>query len=295
MQKYKKKKRLGSYPHFTVVFSITMALFVIGVSGLLIIHASALSYSIRNNIEIQVYLDKYISEEEIAKLTQILKSRTYLEFKDSQPQISFVSKDEAAKKFIQATGEEFITFLGENPLRDALSIKIKPDFYQTQKMRLIKEDLEKIPGVFEATFVENLVEDINKNLIRVTFILLAFATILLFTISILINNTIKLALFSQRFLIRSMQLVGATSSFIQKPFLIRAALQGLCSGLLASALLLALLHYANTQIEELIVLQDNKNIAILLALLIILGTAIGLLSSYRSINRYMQLSLNELY
>jgi cell division transport system permease protein len=162
-------------------------------------------------------------------------------------------------------------------------------------MKLIKQDVEKIPGVFEATYVENLVEEINRNIYRISFVLLVFAALLLFTITILINNTIKLALFSQRFLIRSMQLVGATSWFIQKPFLMRSVWQGLLSGVLASILLFILLQYANTQIEELELLQVQEQIFMLLAGLCLMGPFVSLLSSYRSVNKYLQMSLDELY
>lgn len=293
--KYKRKKRLGSYPYFTVVFSLTLALFVIGLGGLLILQASKLSYIVKENIEIQIYLDKYLTPAETAGVEKALTKRAYLDYKENQPQIRFISKDTAAQKFIRETGENFQNLLGENPLRDAYLIKIKPDYYQSQKMKVIKADIEKIPGVFEATYVENLVDEINKNILRITFVILVFAGILLFTITILINNTIKLALFSQRFLIRSMQLVGATAGFIQRPFLYRSALQGFISGLLASVLLLILMNYANTQIEELVLLQDKEKIALFLIALSILGPVISLVSSYRSVKKYLQMSLDELY
>jgi cell division transport system permease protein len=293
--KFKRKKRLGSYPFFTVVFSLTMALFVIGLGGLLILHASKLSRIVKESIEIQIYLDRYLTQEETANVEKALTKRPYLEKRDNQPQIQFISKDEAAKKFIDATGENFMTLLGENPLRDAYLIKIRPEFYENKKMQLIKQDVEKIPGVFEATYIENLVDEINRNIYRISFILLVFAALLLFTITILINNTIKLALFSQRFLIRSMQLVGATSWFIQKPFLMRSVWQGFLSGIIAAVLLLLLLKYANTQMEELVLLQVQEQIFLLLAGICILGPVISLLSSYRSVNKYLQMSLDELY
>jgi cell division transport system permease protein len=293
--KYKRKKRLGSYPFFTVVFSLTMALFVIGLGGLLLLHAGKLSSIVKESIEIQIYLDRYLTKEETANVEKALLKRPYLEKRENQPQIQFISKDEAAKKFIDATGENFMSLLGENPLRDAYQIKIKPEFYENKKMQLIKQDVEKIPGVFEATYIENLVDEINRNIYRISFILLVFAALLLFTITILINNTIKLALFSQRFLIRSMQLVGATSWFIQKPFLLRSVWQGFLSGIIACGLLLLLLQYANSQMEELVLLQVQQQILLLLAAICIMGPVISLLSSYRSVNKYLQMSLDELY
>ncbi len=293
--KYKRKKRVGSYPYFTVVFSLIMALFVIGLGGLLILHASKLSSIVRESIEIQIYLDRYLTPEEISRVENTIRKKPYLEKNTQGPRIQFVSKDEAAKKFIEATGENFMSLLGENPLRDAYLIKIRPEFYDNRKMQLIKQDLEKVPGIFEATYVENLVDEINKNIYRISFALLVFAALLLITIAVLINNTIKLALFSQRFLIRSMQLVGATSWFIQRPFLFRSLWQGFLSGLLASALLFSIVYYANTQVTELVLLQQQEHILLLFAGLCIMGPLISLLSSYRSVNKYLRMSLDDLY
>ncbi len=295
VSKQRRKKKVGSYPYITVVFSITLALFVIGLCGLFILYADKLSRTIRANIEIQVYLDRYITQEQTAKLIQSIKARRYVQVTEGRTQLIFISKEEAAKVFIKETGENFDSFLGENPLRDALVIKIKPEFYDSRQMRLIKKDLEKLSGVFEATYVEDLVDKINRNIVRITFILIIFAGILLLTISILINNTIKLAMFSQRFLIRSMQLVGATPSFIRSPFLLRAALHGFLSGALASLLLWGLMQYAYQHIEELKMLDDPLRTVTLFASLCLLGSFIGLISSYRSVNRYLALSLDDLY
>jgi cell division transport system permease protein len=295
LKKYRRKKKLGSYPFATVVFSITMALFVIGLCGLMVLYATRLSSSIRNNIEIQVYLDKYVAGPEVDKIVQAVETRSYLQREGNNPVVRFISKEEAEKDFIKDTGEDHTAFLGENPLRDALLIRIKPEFYDSRQMKLIKLDLEKIPGVFEASYVENLAEDINRNIVKITLVMVGFATVLLVTISLLINNTIKLAMFSQRFLIRSMQLVGATSAFIQKPFLIRAALHGLTGGILASILLTALLLYAESQVEGLEALRDLPSLLLLMSGLCLLGIFIGTISAYRSIRKYLLVSLDELY
>jgi cell division transport system permease protein len=278
-----------------VVFSITTALFVIGLCGLLILHARRLSTIVRQNLEIQVYLHKNLSDGDMDTLYQTLSQKVYIARQNDSLQMQFVSRDEAAKRFIAETGEEFSQLLGENPLRDAYTIRIKPEYYESTQMKLIKKDLERIKGVFEADYVENMVEDINRNIARIFLGLSIFGFALILTITILINNTIKLALFSQRFLIRSMQLVGATAAFIQKPFLIRAALQGFVGGILASGLLILLLQLANRQIEGLALLQENEKIALLFAGLMVLGSLIGLLSSYLSVNKYLKTSLNELY
>lgn len=272
-----------------------MALFVIGLCSLLMLYATRLSDSIRNNIEIHVYLDKYVSGPEVDKIIQTVKARSFLQTEGPVSAVRFISKEEAAKDFIRDTGEDFTSFLGENPLRDALLIRIKPDFYNSRQMKLIKTDLEKIPGVFEAAYVENLAEEINRNIVKITLLLIGFASVLLVTIALLINNTIKLAMFSQRFLIRSMQLVGATSSFIQRPFLLRAALHGLAGGIIASVLLFVLLFYAESQVEGLSSLRNLPSLLILTGGLCLMGVFIGTFSAWRSIKKYLLISLDELY
>lgn len=291
----RKKKKLGSYPYASVIFSITLALFVIGLFGLLLLHTNKLTEVIKENIEIQVYLDKNITNNQRIQIQKTLSSKDYAAEKNEEVQISFISKEQAAKEFIEQTGEDFTAFLGENPLRDAYILRIAPEYHTAAKLKDIKAEIEKINGVFEVVYVESLVQSINENMAKIGIFLLGFAAILMIAVVILINNTIKLALFSQRFLIRSMQLVGAKASFIQKPFLLRASLHGIFAGLLASALLYLLMHFANERIEDLATLQETDKILILFASLLLIGAFIGFSSTFRAINKYLKLSLDELY
>ncbi len=291
----RKKKKLGSYPSVSVIFSITLSLFIIGLFGLLLLHTNKLSEIIKDNIEIQVYLNKDITQNQRIQVLKTLSSKDYVLKSDEEAQISFVSKETAEKKFIEETGEDFKDFLGENPLRDAYTVKIASDFQNAEKLGVIKQDLEEMSAVFEVAYSENLVDSINKNMTKIGLLLLSFASILLLVVVVLINNTIKLALFSQRFLIRSMQLVGAKSSFIQRPFITRALLYGLIGGIIASGILYSVMQYANTKVQDLSTLQEMNKIVILYIILIALGGFIGLASTYRAVKKYLRLSLDELY
>lgn len=293
--KTRKKRKLGSYPILSVTFSITLALFVIGLFGLMALHANKLSSIIQENIEIQVYLNKQISSGEINTINRTLGSKPYVIKSDNQPRIQLVTKEEAAQQFIDDTGEDFKEFLGENPLRDVLIVNVLPDYQAADSLRTIKADIENMRGVYEVAYVESLVESINENMAKIGVILIGFFVILLFVVVILINNTIKLALFSQRFLIRSMQLVGATSGFIRRPFLNRSVWYGFLAGSFASLLLLALLFYANERIEDIRQLQDTENLAALFGGLIVIGISVGYFSTYRAVRKYLQMSLDELY
>lgn len=293
--RYKKKKKLGSFPYVSVVFSVTLALFVIGLFGLLILHSNKLKDAIRENITIQIYLDKFVTENDKIRINKLLTQKKYIAKKGDKSLVEFVSKEDAAKMFIESTGEDFIEFLGDNPLRDAFTIKIDPSYQQIDSLKNIEAELSKVDSVFEVVYVQSLVQSINENITKISLALVAFTIILLITIVILINNTIKLALFSQRFLIRSMQLVGAKAWFIIMPFVRRAGLQGLLAGLIASGLLFALLTYANSVIEELKQLQSINEFLMLFAFILVLGMVIGMVSTYNAVKKYLKMSLDELY
>jgi cell division transport system permease protein len=288
-----KKKKLGSYPFVSVVLSITLALFVIGVFGSLVIYSKELERLVRENVKIQVYLKNQITETQRGQIEKSIGSKPFV--LNNENAIQFISKDEAAKEFIKETGEDFTKFLGENPLRDAFLVKIKEDYHDAENLKKIKEEVEKIGGVFEVYYVENVIDSINKNITKIGLVLMGLVALLLFIVVLLINNTLRLALFSQRFLIRSMQLVGARSSFIHKPFLIRAGIHGLVSGLLSVGLLISLLTLATKKIEDLSLIQNNERLLLLLGALIILGILVAVSSTYRAVSKYLKLSLDELY
>ena len=295
LTKNTRKKKLGRYPQLMVIFSISLALFVIGLFGILLLHAAKLSDKVKENLEMQVYLDRNLTEMHLVRLKKTFSLKEYIAHQGSEPQVRFYSKEDGANDFIKGTGEDFLNFLGENPLRDAYILRINPEFAESEKLKKIKADLENIDGVFEVQYVENLFNSINQNLRKASLILISFAGILILVVVVLINNTIKLALYSQRFLIRSMQLVGATGYFIQRPFLNRATVQGIVSGLLASIALMLLLQYAYYEFPDLLLLRDEKQLLLLMAFLIVLGSVIGFFSSYRAVKKYMRASLDDLY
>ncbi|MDB5234924.1 MAG: cell division protein [Hymenobacter sp.] len=290
-----RKKKLGSYPTLLVVFSITLALVVIGLFGLLLVHAHKLSEVVRGNLEVQVYLDRDLPETELLRLQQDLGQQPYVAEREGKPQIRFVSKEEGARQLLQSTGEDFRQFLGDNPLRDAYVLKIKPEYTDTMHLRQLNRSISTQRGVFEVQYPQDLFTSINNNLTRVSLVLVGFAAVLVLVVVILINNTIKLALFSQRFLIRSMQLVGATRLFIQQPFLRRATWQGLASGVLAALILIALLQYAYLEVEPLRLLRDDLRLGLLLLGVVGLGVVIGFFSSARAVHKYLKMSLDDLY
>ncbi|WP_370086589.1 cell division protein FtsX [Ekhidna sp.] len=293
-KKVRKKRKLGSYPFASVVFSITVALLVLGLFGWLLLHSTRLGTRIQENIEVQVYLNKNISQSDITKIRTAIASKPYILVKE-EPQISLITKEQAAQQFVEATGEDFKDFLGDNPLRDLFAVKVRGSHQALDSLKKIKAEIEAIRGVFEVEYEESLIESINDNLAKIGFILLGIAIFALLVVIILINNTIKLALFSQRFLIRSMQLVGATSSFIQRPFLYRSMAYGFFAGVLACSIIYGFTVYMNSIIEGLEELQDMNGFLILFSLILIMGIIVGYFSSLRAIRKYLKMSLDELY
>ena len=195
-----------------ILFSLTLALFLVGFCGLLAIQSKKLVTYIRENYEVRAFLDKDIDAKKTTrKCIQALPPGLIVLNTDGKAQVNLVTKDEAAKEFIAETKEDFSKFLGENPLHDSYRIKLNEGYFEETKLQEVKADLEKIDGVFEVVYQENLVDNINRNITKIYAIMSAFALILLIIIVVLMNNTIRLALHSQRMLIRSMQLVGATN------------------------------------------------------------------------------------
>lgn len=297
MAHYQRKgqSKLGSYPIINVVFSTMLALLVVGLFGLLTLHAAKLTDIVKENVKIQVYLHKNIAESESIRISQLLSKKDFVLKKNGHPQLKFLSKEDAAQAFIKATGENFLQVFNENPLRDVYLVHIAPRYQGRQQLQAIKREVETITGVFEVDYVEDFVGAVNNNMATLGIVLATIAAILLVVVSVLINNTIKLAIYSQRFLVRSMHLVGATAAFIRRPFLTRAVLLGLIASTVANILLVLLLYAANKQIETLVKLQEPLSIFMLLGLILVLGVLISFMSTYRAINKYLNMSLDDLY
>ena len=293
-----RKKKLGDYPSPMVVSSTTLALLIVGLFGLLLLHANRLAARVRQSLEVQVYLQPDLTELQRLRVGQALQTSSFVAFDEAtgKPAVRFVSREAAAKDMIAQTGEDFQQFLGENPLPDAYTLRLTAEASSdTTQLRRAIRALRALDGVADVNYVERLIDSVNQNLRRVSLVLLGFALVLTLVVVVLVNNTVKLALFSQRFLIRTMQLVGASEGFIQGPFLRRAAGQGLISGLVAGLLLLATEQWAVLQLPELGILRDDLRFFALLIGLVLLGGILGLLSAWRAVRRYLHLSLDELY
>lgn len=291
----RKKTTLGRFKFVSVLFSTTLSLFIVGLFGVIVIQAKTLTTIIRENIEIQVFLNKNIADADKDRISKTIASKPYVLQKEETTGITFISQDEAAEDFLKDTGEDFAKFLDDNPLRDSYTIAVAEEYQTAEQIEDIVEELKAMEGVFEVTYMADLVESINQNLTKVALVMGGFILILIFTVVMLINNTIKLALFSQRFLIRSMQLVGATRGFIRKPFLARAFLFGILAGIIASGILFAIIEYTKSNIDGFALLQNYTLLYYLFGILVIIGGLLSVFSTLSAVNKYLNMSLDELY
>ena len=288
-------RNLGSYPGILITISLTVALFLIGFSGWIALSSKELIKYVKQNIEVQAYLEKDLDSTKISAIKHKIEAMGIAEITDGKAQVMLISKEKAAEIFYKDTKEDYKAVLGENPFRDSFTIKLKEEKISEAQLKNIKTEIEKLTGVFEVEYAKDFLKGIITNVNKVYKILALIVFIFFVATILLINNTIKLALYSQRFIIRTMQLVGATDFFIQKPFLIKGIVQGVIASLISILLIFLTKNLATSQIDGLALIQNDAALYVLFVILLILGPVIGLLSTYQSIIRYHKMDLDKLY
>ena len=275
--------------YISTVISIAMVLLMVGLLGLILVHAQKLSSYVKENLVLNIIVD------DAAKETDILQLQKQLDLNPEIKQTQYVTKEQAAKNLQKDMGEDFVKFLGYNPLLSSIDVYMKADFANNASITKFKADLAKNPLVKEVIYQQSLVDLMNQKLTSISLIILAFAGIFLIVSVALINNTISLAIYSQRFLIKSMQLVGATRSFIRWPFVGFALLHGLLGGLIAIILLIALLYFGYREVPDLVLLRNYTEFGIIFLGIIGLGMFISGLSTLLAVNKFLRLKLYDLY
>jgi len=275
--------------YISTIFSITLVLVMLGVLGLILVHAKNLSNYVKENIVLNIIVD------EGAKEADVLEFQKELNANPAVKQTQYVNKELAARNLTQDLGEDFVNFLGYNPLLSTVDVYLKADYANNKSIDALKASISKNPVVKEVIYQSSLIDMVNKNINTIGFIVLGFAAILLVISIALINNTIRLAIYSQRFLIKSMQLVGATKGFIRKPFILVAMLHGLIASFIAIIILLGLLYYAQQEIPEIIILRNYTEFGIVLLFLVGVGIFITAISTTFAVGKYLRLKIYDLY
>jgi cell division transport system permease protein len=275
--------------YISTVFGIAMVLLMIGLLGLILVHARGIRRYVKENIVLNIFVDEGAHETDVAQLQKQLEVNPIVK------QAIYVPKELAAKNLQKDLGEDFIKFLGYNPLSGSLDVYLKAEYANNTDIEKFKTELLKNPIIKEVKYQESLVDKMNQNITSISLVILAFAAIFVLLSVALINNTIRLAIYSQRFLIKSMQLVGATKNFIRKPFVLYGIWHGLLGALIAIIILMGTLYVAQQQIPELIVLQNYTEFGIVFLIIVGLGIFISGFSTFLAVNKYLRLKIFNLY
>ena len=282
------KRRLFN-AYFVSTLSITLVLFLIGLLSLLIFNARYLNKYIRENIGLTLVLNENVREVDLLQLQKLLSA---------QPEVknaTYVNSETAAKNLKEELGEDFIGFLGYNPLHATIDVKLFAAYTQNDSLANLEQKFLAYPNVEEVYYQKNLVNLINENANKISLIVMGLGVVMLLMFFALINNTIRLSIYANRFTINTMQLVGATRSFIRKPFINKSLIQGITGAFLSCLLLLLLMIAYYRQFNEIIRYDNNNLVFLVFAIVFIAGLAISWLSTTMAVNKFLRLQYDELF
>jgi cell division transport system permease protein len=282
-----RRKLINAY--FVSTLSITMLLFLIGLLLLMVFNAKYLNEYIRENIGFTLVLNEDVREVDLLQLQKMLSAQ------DEVKLAEYVDAETAAKQLQEELGEDFVSFLGYNPLHASIDLKLYAAYTHNDSLAVLEQKFLEFPNVEEVYYQRNLVNLINENSNKIGIIILALGLIMLLIFVALINNTIRLSIYSRRFIINTMQLVGATRNFIRRPFVVRAVLHGFIGAVLANLMLILLISsYRNHFID--VFNYETEQIQLLVYVLVLLaGIIISWLSTLFAVNKFLRLRYDELF
>jgi len=279
----------GKPSYFMSILGVTLVLFLLGIIGWLIINANKLGDHFKESVEVNAYLRSDLNPKDSAGLVDYIASRPYIK------SYTYTTKEMAKKKYIADGNESWDKILTENPLDNSIDFKIKKEYLNTDTLANIKKDLLQNVYVKEVDYPEALIGTMSKNIRLVSVYLLIIAFIIAIVVIFLIDNTIRLAMFSNRFLIKTMQMVGATRGFIAKPLDLKAIANGAVSGAIASIILYFIIMVIERYVSWFKAVHDNGLLFLLFFILILLGISITVFSTHRSVLKYLRMKLDDLY
>ncbi len=273
----------------TSMISISLVLLLIGLVGLLLVNGRNIRQQVMESIGFNVILKENIKEADIYQLQKILDARDYI------LSTEYITKEEAALETEQMLGEDFIHFLGYNPLPPSIRVRLHQPWANPDSVMIIEQDLMQYASIEEVYYKKSLLYAINENIRQISLVILGFSILLTLISVTLINNTIRLSIYSKRFIISTMQLVGATRGFIRRPFLYRGAASGFSASLISLALLFGLIFLLQEEFEGVISLKDYDLLAILALGVILVGILINWVSTFFAVNKYLNMKTDKLY
>jgi cell division transport system permease protein len=284
------KKRVNT-AYFTSLISITLVLFTLGFLALLIVHAKILSSYIKENIGFEIIIKPGVKEAEVIRLQKQLDTQPYVKVTE------YITKQEALNRLKKSLGKNFVNFFGknDNPLLPSIDVRFHAAWANNDSISKIEKQLLKKPFIKEVYYQKSLVQEIDKNIKNISLVLLVLSAVLLLIAIALMNNSIRLTIYSRRFVIKSMQLIGATRGFIRRPFVWKGMLQGFYSALIAIVLLTIMLAIARENLPELSDVESVPMIVAVYFFVVLLGMAVTGLSTFFSVNRYLDINKHKLY
>ena len=273
----------------TSIISISLVLFLIGTTTLMILLTSELSVYIRENLTLSIVLKDNVKLADIQKLQKNLDACPYTNTTE------YIDKETAAKELAEELGQDPTDFLGYNPLLGSLEMTLKSEYANNDSIAVIEQSLQRLPEIKEVIYQKDWIETINNNVRRISVVLLGFSVLLLLISYALISNTVRLSVYAKRFLIHTMKLVGATGSFIRHPFLVQGAITGLISAILAMGLLSSILFAVRNEISQLISTESMDALLISFFVMLASGIIITTVSTYLSVTRYLRLRVDDMY
>lgn len=281
------RRLLHSY--LSSIISISLVLLIVGVLGVLAVNASAVSSYFKENIRVSVIFEKGTPDSEAQTFMKIVEKESYVK------RAEFVSKERGAEEMKKMLGDDFMEVFDVNPIPLSVDLYLKAEYLETDSLKTIATKLSDMPDVREVTYQESLVKVINQNLEKIGVVLSVVLALLLFISFVLINNTVRLNVYSKRFTIQTMKLVGAKRSFIRKPFIRQGIYQGMIAGIISAIMLVAALFVVKSDINQLFVIFDMKLIALVLVGVILAGITICLISTWIVVNKLLSVSADEIY
>lgn len=285
----KAASKRGKPSYFMSVLGVTLVLFLLGIVGLLTINSRKLMQYFKESVEVQLFLKTNTPDTARQRLQDYITAQPYTRI------LKYTDKETAKQEWLKTGGEDVIEFLENNPLPASLDFTLKADYVDSLRLDSIRTDLARFPIVDEIKYPRAVVGKMQRNFNIISLALAGIAVLIAVLVIILIDNTIRLAMFSNRFIIKTMQMVGATRWFIAKPLDIRAIINGALSALIAIALIWATLLVAQGFLPDLKALQDNTMLLLLFGGLLLIGIGITVFSTHRSVIKYLRMKLDELY
>ncbi|RZS99629.1 cell division protein FtsX [Aquimarina brevivitae] len=286
-EKYQKRRLISSY--FSVVISISLVLFLLGLLGLLVLNTKKVADHFKEKIALTIYL------KDTAKLVEIKQLEKSLALAEYTKSTAFISKEEAAEAYSKDIGENFMEFLGYNPLQNSIDVYLKADYVDQAKIEEITGDITNKSFVDEVIYDKPLISLLNDNIKKISFWVLLISGIFTFIAVLLINSSIRLSVYSKRFIIKTMQMVGATKAFIRRPFIWKSIKLGMVGAVVALIGVAVVLYYLNEAFPELQLVKDELLLAILFVTVFGIGVVITWISTFFATQRFLNLRTDELY